>query len=91
MRDTETIVADLICPVCGQDYIKRVKITPLQQVVLVCEECRSLWELAIPIRTDTRIFYADYMRLYNLAASWRYVEVISSRLSAADNEPDKGD
>lgn len=79
-------MVDLVCPVCEQDYVKKVKITPVQRIVILCEECRSLWETNKPVGVETRVFYADYMKQFGLQASWNYVEVISDRLSVDDEE-----
>lgn len=64
----------MICPRCGQDYLKRATIKPLQEHILICPECEAFWKIGAQIEKSTFADYGDYIESRGYKWDWNLLD-----------------
>jgi hypothetical protein len=64
----------LICPYCKQGRVFTVRIDKTGELVLLCEECDTLWT-ETPL-VGRGVFFADYVMPLGLKGRWSEITVL---------------
>ena len=64
-----------VCPRCGQDFVVRARIKPLDEPILICPECEAFWRPGTPVTRETFSDYATYVISRGLEWDWRLLEL----------------
>ena len=67
---------NMICPICEQGGILKVKNKKNGEILYICEECDSIWTKEI---SDEYIStFENYSKSNNITNSWSEIEIIGS-------------
>ena len=60
-----------LCPYCEQDDLWSAKIRGLDQSVIICDECDTVWQLDEPIQDGTGTNFEEFMKRLGKPADWK--------------------
>lgn len=72
----------MICPFCEEGRVYRVRLTALDQVAFLCEECDALWFGQAEIARDSYVVFEAYMRSRGRPGLWSEVDVLERDLAS---------
>jgi hypothetical protein len=52
----------VVCPRCGQDWLRRVRLIALNMVAVICPECEALWLSEEAVGPATWVDYGTFMK-----------------------------
>lgn len=65
------------CPRCGQDYVVKARVKPLNLVVKFCPECDAFWHEDWPISVDKFLDLGTFLEEHGLPWRWEFFEVLA--------------
>jgi uncharacterized Zn finger protein len=60
----------LICPYCGQDEVWEVRLKELEQNVVMCLECDTVWPAPDDMEYGKGLNFEDFMAEHGRRADW---------------------
>lgn len=78
----------MICPFCEQGRVYRVRLTALNQIGFLCEECDALWFDKSEIARDTYVVFEAYLQSHGRPGLWSEVEILEKEISPAGTDAD---
>jgi len=70
-------MSKILCPRCGQDFVTKALIKPLNITVHLCPECDACWHLSDEITFGNFFDFSTYMAEFGLTGGggWDYLEL----------------
>lgn len=68
----------IVCPVCGQDWVRQAGITGTEVHFWVCRECESVWLSQEWISENTSEYLKDFLLSHGALASFAAVSFLDA-------------
>ena len=70
------MIQKVICPRCGQDYLRLAEIEPLKERISICPECEAFWAAEAPTTIETFRDYGNHLASVGLAWDWKLLKFL---------------
>ncbi len=68
----------MICPHCLQGEILNARIIKTSELIKICDECDTIWNISETVSDNTGSLIDDFMKQRNCSSSWREFDIVKS-------------
>ncbi len=68
----------LVCPRCGQDYLLSATIKPLNQAIVICQDCEAFWNADDDVFMENFRDFGTYVETKGHKADWDILDMVTS-------------
>lgn len=64
------------CPYCGQGWLQKAMVKATKEIIFICDECDTVWDLGDQITNQTGIAFGTYAKDKKIKALWSELDFL---------------